>query len=53
MKVNSSGGDPAILRWLPGLFLMNDFVVPGVAIKQERWQELCTDGQNRRPILSY
>jgi hypothetical protein len=52
MKVNSSNGDPAILRWLPGLFSMNDFVVPGAAIKQGRWQEPCTDGQNRRPILS-
>ena len=53
MKVNSSDSDPAILRWLPGLFLMNDFLVPGAAIKQGRWQEPCTDGQNRRPILSY
>jgi hypothetical protein len=29
------------MRWFPGLFLANDFTVPGVATKQGRRQKPC------------
>ena len=39
-----------LLCWLPGLFLSNDFTVPGAATKQGRRQEPCTNNQITGPI---
>src|SRR3974377_913989 len=36
--------------WFPGLFLVNDFTVPGAAIKQGRRQEPCST-RNHLPAI--
>jgi hypothetical protein len=38
--------------WFPGLFLLNDFTVPGGAIKQGRRQEPCYTPYHPRTALS-
>src|ERR1039458_10219804 len=35
-----------LLCWLPGLFLWNDFTVPGAATKQGRRQKPCTTARS-------